>query len=332
MSRRCFVIAPIGEPGSSIREHSDDVFRFIIEPAMRECGIEAFRSDHLKDPGKITDQMFGRILGDDLCIAVVTGHNPNVFYEIAIAQAAGRPVILLAEQGELMPFDLADQRFVEYTMKPGALVDGVYAREVVAHVRSLEAADWTVAPPVEGLVQSPRSTDDELRFLAHAHDFGAADAWMEVFGETEGVFEIMGITLASWRKSPGFVEMVEDKAAAGCEIRMLVLHPDNPALPELINDSIEQDRLDEVREKLAASFRFFSRLAQASDRVSARQISRGCPHFQLARADQRATCIPYMYSRRSDLSPLVSCRAEHPLYATLAEEFADLWDANPEPG
>ena len=46
--------------------------------------------------------MIGSILGDDLCIAVITGQNPNVFYELAIAQCAARPVIILVEKGQVM--------------------------------------------------------------------------------------------------------------------------------------------------------------------------------------------------------------------------------------
>jgi hypothetical protein len=52
--KRCFVISPIGAEGSTIREHADDVFDYIIKPAMEKCGIQAFRSDHLQEPGRIT--------------------------------------------------------------------------------------------------------------------------------------------------------------------------------------------------------------------------------------------------------------------------------------
>lgn len=55
---KCFVISPIGEEGSDVRQHADDVFRYIIEPAMKECEIEAIRSDQLYKPGLISEQMF----------------------------------------------------------------------------------------------------------------------------------------------------------------------------------------------------------------------------------------------------------------------------------
>ena len=52
--------------------------------------------------------MHDRILNDDLCIALLTGRNPNVYYELAIAQAASRPVIMLLQREETAPFDVRD--------------------------------------------------------------------------------------------------------------------------------------------------------------------------------------------------------------------------------
>jgi hypothetical protein len=36
--KRCFVISPIGDPGSEVREHADDVLAEIIVPAAEEAG------------------------------------------------------------------------------------------------------------------------------------------------------------------------------------------------------------------------------------------------------------------------------------------------------
>ena len=118
MSKRCFVISPIGESGSQTREHADDVFEFIIKPAMDELGIHVYRADHSQQIGRITEQMFNSIMEEDLCVAILTFCNPNVFYELAIAQCAARPVIILIEKGQTIPFDVHDLRAVEYDLRP----------------------------------------------------------------------------------------------------------------------------------------------------------------------------------------------------------------------
>ena len=116
--KSCFVISPIGLPGSEIREHADDVFDFIIKPAAEKAGYAPFRADHEARPGTITEQMYDHILGDDLLIAILTGHNPNVFYEIAVAEAAARPLILLIDKGQSIPFDISTRRMLQYDLKP----------------------------------------------------------------------------------------------------------------------------------------------------------------------------------------------------------------------
>lgn len=146
--KRCFIISPIGEEGSDARRHADFVYYFIIKPALDEYHIEGVRSDHLNEPGKISEQMFREILEDDLCIAVLTGHNPNVFYELAVAQSAARPVILLIQKGEKLPFDVKDLRYVEYELEPKGLLDRTYVKRVAEHIQSLEAMNWRVANPL----------------------------------------------------------------------------------------------------------------------------------------------------------------------------------------
>ncbi len=106
----CFVISPIGQPKTPIREHADDVFQCIIDPALKEAKVDGHRADQLEGVGRITMQIYTDILTSDFCIAVLHGFNPNVFYELAVAHCAGVPVILLSEKGIDPPFDLKDER------------------------------------------------------------------------------------------------------------------------------------------------------------------------------------------------------------------------------
>src|SRR5262245_44114963 len=98
---RCFVISPIGQPDSDVRDEANAVFNYIIVPALERIAsaggpvIEAIRSDQIGTPGRIEEQMLEAILSYDLCIVDLSGLNPNVFYELAIAQAAGRRVVLM---------------------------------------------------------------------------------------------------------------------------------------------------------------------------------------------------------------------------------------------
>ena len=111
---RCFVISPIGDPQSKERSHANDVLQLIIEPAAARLGLEAVRSDRIDAAGRVSKQMFNAILQSKLTIGVLTEGNANVFYEVAIAQCAQRPLVLLLREGEDLRFDVQDLRIIRY--------------------------------------------------------------------------------------------------------------------------------------------------------------------------------------------------------------------------
>jgi hypothetical protein len=111
--KTCFVIAPIGLAGSKERLHSDDVLDLIINPVITQLGFEpGRRADHLGTPGDINRQVIERIINDDLVIADLTGHNANVFYELAIRHSVRKRCIHLMRSGEKIPFDNSLQRTI----------------------------------------------------------------------------------------------------------------------------------------------------------------------------------------------------------------------------
>jgi len=141
--RRCFVISPIGEEGSPVRAHADDVMEFIIKPALAKHDIEGVRSDQMAESGTITEQMFREIVSADVCVVVLTGFNPNVFYELAVAQSAARPVVILIEKGLALPFDVKDLRCIQYEMVPvSRLVKGAFAERVDEMLEEIRKTGW----------------------------------------------------------------------------------------------------------------------------------------------------------------------------------------------
>ena len=134
---KCFVISPIGQPGSAVREHADDVFECIIKPALKKADADGQRADQVKDIGRITRQMYEAILTSDFCIAVLHDFNPNVFYELAVAHSAGIPVILLSEKGVDPPFDLKDERVFHYDLAPRAIYRGDNVTALLERVDSV---------------------------------------------------------------------------------------------------------------------------------------------------------------------------------------------------
>lgn len=103
----CFVISPFGEP-------FDSYFSHIVKPALEECGLYAKRGDSLYRPSTIVDDIWQGIKDAKLLIAELTDRNPNVFYELGLAHAISKPVILIAKSLDDVPFDLRSIRVLIY--------------------------------------------------------------------------------------------------------------------------------------------------------------------------------------------------------------------------
>ena len=112
----CFVVSPIGDDGSEIRVNADKLFRHIISPVCLSCGFQVERMDQINDSGSITQGIIDKLTSADLVIADVTGHNPNVFYEMGFRKCTGKPIIHLKSKGETLPFDITTIRTFEYDL------------------------------------------------------------------------------------------------------------------------------------------------------------------------------------------------------------------------
>ncbi|MCL1882531.1 MAG: nucleoside 2-deoxyribosyltransferase [Defluviitaleaceae bacterium] len=111
---KCFVVSPIGEEGGEIRKNADTLFKHIIEPACDACGFKAERADQMSDADSITQKVIDNLENADLVIADITGHNPNVFYEMGYRKRTSKPIIHIRKKGEELPFDISAIRTFDY--------------------------------------------------------------------------------------------------------------------------------------------------------------------------------------------------------------------------
>jgi hypothetical protein len=81
-----------------------------VRDACREAGVELRRADSIFRSGVIIDQIREALADADLVIAICTGKNANVFYELGLAEAMGHEPILIAPDARHLPFDKAHCR------------------------------------------------------------------------------------------------------------------------------------------------------------------------------------------------------------------------------
>lgn len=123
MSKKCFVVCPIGEENTYIRKHSDNVFHHLISPVLQKFDFDPIRSDLINRSGIITKDIFNNLDSDELVIADVSHNNANVFLEIGYRLRNRLPMILINDKNdsENFPFDIYTQRIMPYDLMPDGI-------------------------------------------------------------------------------------------------------------------------------------------------------------------------------------------------------------------
>lgn len=112
----CFIIGPIGKPGSQTRQDADDLLDMIIRPALEIYDFKVTRGDHKAMPNQIDADVIKSVKEADLCIVDLTGLNPNVLYEFGRRDETGKPVILMKQPNQELPVDIATRRCIEFDL------------------------------------------------------------------------------------------------------------------------------------------------------------------------------------------------------------------------
>jgi nucleoside 2-deoxyribosyltransferase len=107
----CFVIQPFD--AGKFDKRFDDVYK----PAIEAAGLEPYRVD--RDPAVevAIDAIEEGIRSATICLADITTDNPNVWYELGFAFAAGRPVVMVCSHerpDKKYPFDIQHRTIIPY--------------------------------------------------------------------------------------------------------------------------------------------------------------------------------------------------------------------------
>jgi hypothetical protein len=109
----CFVIMPFSVPDLN------DLYEYFIEPVLREkCKLRPERGDDTLGSNAIIEDIKESIQKARIIVADLTGRNPNVFYEVGIAHTLNKPVLLMTQSIDDVPFDLRHRRTLVYQYTP----------------------------------------------------------------------------------------------------------------------------------------------------------------------------------------------------------------------
>lgn len=175
MTRKlCFVIGPIGKDASPERKHADMLLNVIIKDVLEkaEFDYQVRRADEEADPGMINDRVITDILNADLVIADLTGHNPNVFYELGIRHLSVKPTIHITSVGTALPFDTHGHRTMFVDLGDWGSITSVRLR-LAEHVRAIQAPGYVVSNPItqaRATLQIRESSDPRDKVIAELQE------------------------------------------------------------------------------------------------------------------------------------------------------------------
>jgi hypothetical protein len=111
----CFVIMPFSERTPDYREgFFQEVLKSIIGPAGKQAGFSVSTANR-EGSDVIQSTIVNRLLDDDLVIADLTEHNPNVLFELGMRMAFDKPIVLIKAKGTRAIFDVDNMlRVFEY--------------------------------------------------------------------------------------------------------------------------------------------------------------------------------------------------------------------------
>lgn len=150
-SKICFYISPIGDEGTDQRDHSDFFLTQLIEPAMKDFGLQLVRADHIGKPGMITAQIIEHIVKSHLAIADLSFHNPNVFYELSLRHACRLPTVQVIRTADEIPFDLEQFRTIR-----------VDTSNVYLLYPKIETYRAEIANQIRTVLQDPEQVDNPI--------------------------------------------------------------------------------------------------------------------------------------------------------------------------
>lgn len=99
-------------------EKLQPVYASHLTKVAKKLKLKIRRGDDIFSENPVMEDIWADIHAARVIIADCSGRNANVFYEIGIAHTAGKPVILITQSKDDIPFDVKHRRYIDYVYTP----------------------------------------------------------------------------------------------------------------------------------------------------------------------------------------------------------------------
>jgi ribosomal protein S1 len=135
----CFVIMPYGvkkrPDGREVKW--DKIYEEVFAPAISDIGMTPIRADDIYGAQPLREHIWRGIQEAELVVADLTGRNPNVLYELGLADLIGKRIVLVTMDEQDFPSDIVDYHRITYTEESTGLV--TFTRELQRNLRAAQS-------------------------------------------------------------------------------------------------------------------------------------------------------------------------------------------------
>lgn len=108
--KNCFVLMP--DEGNFAGN-----FANIYKQAIEETGLIARKTEGIYSTSPNINKIWDFVCSSDIILADLTSKDPNIMYQLGLAQAIQKPTILISENLEDVPFDLKNMSIILFDKK-----------------------------------------------------------------------------------------------------------------------------------------------------------------------------------------------------------------------
>jgi len=184
----CFVIMPFDSLFQTQYER-------VIRPAIEEIGLKCVRGDEIYSKPNIMSDIWNSIRTARLLIAELTDKNANVFYEVGLAHAIGKPIILLTRNEDDVPFDLKSLRYRYYDVNDPFW--GENLRDAIQSMARNVIEQSDLSTYLEGItadidhIKIPERRNQPIQIVAPPENISGN--WKASWKADEGIYDYKGV-------------------------------------------------------------------------------------------------------------------------------------------
>ena len=109
---------------------SETVFRDMLVPGIESAGFTVTRGDSIVRVGDLGTNVWKSIARAGVIVAEVSVPNPNVYYEIGLADALGKDILLFKQEDATLPADFCGEHYYTYALSDLTAGGGMLTTEL----------------------------------------------------------------------------------------------------------------------------------------------------------------------------------------------------------